>query len=51
VSKIICVILPTLNKEIAIDNVIEEISQRTQEEMGYQFDVMVVDGLSTGRAL
>jgi glycosyltransferase involved in cell wall biosynthesis len=50
-SKTVCIILPTLNEELSIGNVIEEIPQPTLHEMGYQVEVIVADGGSTDRTV
>ena len=45
----ICIILPTLNEELSIGKVIDEIPRHTLEEEGYEVDVVVVDGNSSDR--
>jgi glycosyltransferase involved in cell wall biosynthesis len=47
----ICIILPTLNEELAIGNVLEEIPHEALEGMGCQVDVIVVDGRSTDQTM
>jgi len=49
ISKSICIILPSLNEEVSIGKVIEEIPQRILEEQGYHVDIIVVDNNSTDR--
>ena len=50
-SKTVCIILPTLNEEPSIGNVIEEIPRQTLNEMEYQTDIVVADGGSTDRTV
>lgn len=45
----ICIILPSLNEELAVGKVIDEIPRQTLESEGYQVDVVVVDGNSSDR--
>ena len=45
----VCIILPTLNEELTIGNVIDEIPRQALEREGYQVDVLVVDGNSSDR--
>jgi dolichol-phosphate hexosyltransferase len=50
-SKIVCIILPTLNEELSIGNVIDEIPRNAISELGYQVDVLVADGGSSDRTV
>jgi dolichol-phosphate hexosyltransferase len=43
----VCIIIPTLNEESSIGNVIDEIPRKVLEDSGYSVDVLVVDGIST----
>ncbi len=45
----ICIILPTLNEELTIGKVIDEIPRQSLESEGYQVYVLVVDGNSNDR--
>lgn len=45
----ICIILPTLNEELTIGKVIDEIPRQALESEGYHVDVVVVDGNSSDR--
>jgi dolichol-phosphate mannosyltransferase len=47
----ICVILPTLNEELTIGKVIDEIPRAELEKAGYRVHVLVVDGSSTDRTI
>ncbi len=46
---IICIILPTLNEELTIASVIDEIPRHVLQEEGYRVDIVVVDGRSSDR--
>ncbi len=46
----VCIILPTLNEELTIGKVIDEIPRQALERDGYQVDVLVVDGSSSDRS-
>jgi len=48
-SQSIGIILPTLNEELNVGKVIQEIPKHYLEEQGYKVDIVVVDGLSTDR--
>ena len=45
----VCIILPTLNEELTIGKVIDEIPRQALEKEGYQVYVLVVDGNSSDR--
>ena len=47
----ILIMLPTLDEEEAIENVISRIPSKEIEEMGFNYSVLVVDGGSTDRTL
>ncbi|MBN1367444.1 MAG: glycosyltransferase [Dehalococcoidales bacterium] len=47
----VCIILPTLNEELSIGSVIDEIPVKALHEMGYQLDIVVADGGSTDRTV
>ena len=47
----ICVIIPTLNEESSIGNVIDEIPKKALEDSGYIVDILVVDGISTDHTI
>ncbi len=49
--KKVCIILPTLNEEQAIGNVIEEIPREILNDLGYQVEILVADSGSTDRTL
>jgi len=48
-EEIICIVVPTLNEELSIAKVIDEIPRQVLEEEGYRVDVLVVDGNSSDR--
>lgn len=49
--KKVCIVLPTLNEEPAIGNVIDEIPGKTLNELGYLVEILVTDSGSTDRTL
>ncbi len=46
-NNIISIIIPTLNEEASIGQVIDEVPVRALEKSGYRVEILVVDGLST----
>jgi dolichol-phosphate hexosyltransferase len=50
-KKEVCIIIPTLNEESSIGQVIEEIPKKGLEDSGYNVDILVVDGISTDRTM
>lgn len=45
----VCIILPTLNEELTVGKVIDEVPRQALEREGYEVDVLVVDGNSSDR--
>ncbi len=45
-KEVICVILPTLNEELTVGKVIDEIPRQALEKEGFEVDILVVDGNS-----
>jgi dolichol-phosphate hexosyltransferase len=43
-TKTISIIIPTLNEELSIGKVIDEIPKKTLEDAGYKVNILVVDG-------
>ncbi len=48
-KEVVCVILPTLNEELTVGKVIDEIPRQALEEEGFEVDILVADGNSSDR--
>ena len=48
-KEVLCIVLPTLNEELTVSKVIDEIPRQALEEEGFEVDILVVDGNSSDR--
>jgi glycosyltransferase involved in cell wall biosynthesis len=46
-TKTVCIVIPTLNEESSIGQVIDEIPKKALEKSGYAVEILIVDGIST----
>ena len=48
-KEVVCVVLPTLNEELTVGKVIDEVPRQALEQAGFEVDILVVDGNSSDR--
>jgi len=49
IPKLVSIVIPVLNEEEGLQNVLDEIPKKDLEKMGYKCEIIVVDGGSTDR--